>query len=305
MRLRLSFSNILAYCFLSHSVALLSQPEIMVSVINKGTVFQSLPFFSKTAGENIRYSVYLPPDYYSTPDSFPVLYLLHGLGGNENSWLNDFAVSRIADSLITGNVMPSMIIIMPDGRKSYFINDYNNAFPYETIFIDELIPYIDSKYKTKTGKPFRAIGGLSMGGYGALIHCIRHPDHFAAAISLSAAVRTDSMIMNEKPEKYNQIFKPLYGDSIQLFRTVTHHWTENNPLVQVALRPETLTTIRWYLDCGFSDYLLQGNEALHDVLTQYKIPHEYHIRPGNHNKAYWESVLVPALLFTGRVFEGR
>lgn len=290
---------------LFRSIALFSQTEVPAAVTMNGSIFQSLPFYSKTAGGNIRYSVYLPPDYYSRTDSFPVFYLLHGLGGNENSWLSDFALSRIADSLITCKAMPSMIIVMPDGRKSYFINDYNHAFPYETIFIDEFIPHIDSLYKTKSSKPFRAIGGLSMGGYGALIHCMRHPGHFSASVSLSAAVRTDSMIMNEKSEKYKQVFRPVFGDSIRLYRAATWHWIENSPLYQVGLNPEPLRSIRWYLDCGFSDYLIQGNEALHDLFTRHGIPHEYHVRPGNHNKAYWETALIPALLFTGRVFEER
>lgn len=305
MKRRLKIAFIPAWIILYHTLSIYSQPQNLVNIEIQGTVYQSLPFYSKTVGENIRYTIYLPPDYYSTTDSFPAFYLLHGLGGNENSWINDFSVRQITDSLIAIGSIPSMIIIMPDGRKSYFVNDYNHDFPYETIFIDEFIPYIDSLYKTKSIKSFRAIGGLSMGGYGALIHCIRNPGHFSAAVSLSGAVRTDSMIMNEKPEKYNQVFRPVFGDSIQQYRIATRHWAENNPLYQVSVQPDTLKTIHWYLDCGFSDYLIQGNEALHDLFTLYRIPHDYHIRPGNHNRAYWESAFIPALLFTGRVFEGK
>jgi len=270
----------------------------------EGTVQRSLTFFSKTTHENVSYSLYLPPDYYNIPDSFPVLYMLHGLGGDENSWINDFSIHRIADSLICNHAIPPMLIVLPNGRKSYFINDYRNEFPYETIFIKEFIPYIDSLYRTKRSKSYRVIGGLSMGGFGALINGFRNPGHFAAAVGLSAAIRTDSMIMNEKPDKYNQVFKPLFGDSIQQFSHITQHWADNNPLYLVLRQPDTLRTVGWYLDCGFYDYLLPGNEALHKLFIQYRIPHEYHVRTGNHDRAYWKSALVPALLYTGRIFRG-
>lgn len=265
-------------------------------------VQHSLSFYSMAAGEEINYTIYLPPDYSTSPDGFPVLFLLHGLGGNENSWIEDFSVHRVTDSLIADGAIPSIIIVMPDGRRSYYINDVRNDFPYESVFIQEFIPFIDSMYRTKKGKPFRIIGGLSMGGFGTLIYCIRYPGYFSAAIALSAAVRTDSMIINEKADKYSQNFSPIFGDSIQQYKQLTHHWIENNPIYMVSRHPDSLRTISWYFDCGLSDYLLPGNEALHDLLITHKIPHEFHIRSGGHERAYWKAALVPALLFAGRVF---
>jgi enterochelin esterase-like enzyme len=271
----------------------------------RGTVWQSLPFLSKTVNDTVKYSVFLPPGYFTAPDSFPVFYLLHGLGGDENSWIRDFSVDRIADSLILAGGIPPVIIVMPDGKKTYYINDYRNAFPYETVFIREFIPFIDSTYKTKDSKPYRAIGGLSMGGFGALINAFRHPDYFSASVALSAAVRTDSMIINVEAEKYNSVFMPVFGDSIQQYKKVTKHWMENNPLYLTVRQPDTLKTVCWYIDCGLNDYLLPGNEALHDLFVQYGIPHEYHVKPGNHDRLFWSSELIPALLFTGRILNGK
>jgi enterochelin esterase-like enzyme len=299
------FPVILLSCLISHSVSLCAQSWTSDKHETKGRVQQSLPCFSKATNDTLFYSLYLPPDYLVTPDSFPVFYLLHGLGGDENSWINDFSVDRITDSLIQAGEIPPMIIVMPDGKKSYYINDYRNAIPFETAFISEFIPFIDSTYKTKDSKPFRAIGGLSMGGFGALINAFRHPDYFSTAIAFSAAVRTDSMIIHENAEKYNTVFVPVFGDSIQQYKKVTRHWMDNNPLYLVERQPDTLKSVFWYIDCGLYDYLLPGNEALHDLFVRYRIPHEYHVRPGNHDRIYWKDSLVPALLFTGRVLKSK
>jgi enterochelin esterase-like enzyme len=269
----------------------------------KGKVSLNLFYCSHITNDTIKYSVYLPPSYATTKDSFPVYFLLHGLGGDENSWIKDLFVHRTTDSLIVAGAIHPLIIIMPDGKRSYYINDFRNALPYENIFINEFIPYIDSLYKVKAQKHYRAIGGLSMGGYGALVNGFRHPDIFSAVVALSAAVRTDSMIFQEKPDRYAQIFKPLFGDSILQYKIITRHWKDYNPLYLADKKPEQLRTVHWYIDCGFSDYLLPGNEALHDLLLQYKVQHEYHVRPGTHERAYWSFALVPTLFFLEKVFD--
>jgi enterochelin esterase-like enzyme len=305
MTRRFVFPFILCSCLFFYAVSLHAQTCTGDKNEIKGTVRRSLPYFSKTTKDTLLYSLYLPPEYYTAADSFPVFYLLHGLGGDENSWINDFSIDRIADSLIHRREIPPVIIIMPNGKKSYYINDYRNAFPFETVFIGEFIPFIDSTYRTKDSKADRAIGGLSMGGYGALINAFRHPDCFSTAVAFSAAVRTDSMIINENADKYNTVFAPVFGDSIQHYKKITQHWMENNPLYLVARQPDTLKSVCWFIDCGLNDYLLPGNEALHDLFVQYRIPHEYHVRPGFHDRVYWKASLIPALLFTGRILNGK
>jgi enterochelin esterase-like enzyme len=271
----------------------------------KGKAFRSLTYFSHLANENLKYSIYLPPGYSSSDKRFPVFYLLHGLGGNETSWISDFSVHRVTDSLIVAGAIPPLIIVMPEGRRSYYINDVQNRFPYEDILMKEFIPYIDSLYCTIASREYRVLGGLSMGGYGAVVNCIKHPDVFSTAIALSAAIRTDSMIIYEKDDKYNQCFKSVYGDSLSGNWRLTSHWIRNNPLYMVIKHPDTLKSISWYFDCGLSDYLMPGNEALHDLFTRYKIPHQFHVRSGGHERAYWESGLVPALKFAGEVFRNK
>jgi S-formylglutathione hydrolase FrmB len=303
MMRRSLFSYTLLLAIFCHVCFLRAQPIAGDPKETAGTIRKSLPFFSHAVNDTICYSLYLPQGYYSTHDSFPVLYLLHGLGGDENSWISDFSVDRITDSITRTGAMPPLIIVMPDGRKSYYINDYRNVFPYETFFIREFIPFIDSAYRTKGSKSFRAIGGLSMGGYGAIINACRHPGCFSAVVALSAAIRTDSMIINENETKYNLFFRPLFGDSIKQYKKVSAHWIEYNPLYLTQRQPDTLKSVAWYIDCGFNDYLLPGNEALHGLYIRSHIPHEYHVRPGYHDKLYWNTALIPALLFTAKVFK--
>lgn len=287
-----------------HDVLFSQNSDSSLSEI-KGKVLQSLSFHSKLAGGDLKYSVYLPREYGTPGKRFPVLYFLHGLGGDETSWIIDFSIHHVVDSLTEAGDMLPVIIIMPDGRKSYYINDVYNRFPYEDIFINEFVPFIDSTYSTINHREFRVLGGLSMGGYGAVVNCMNHPGTFSAAIAFSAAIRTDSMIINEKSDKYNQCFRPIYGDSLMGKCRLTHHWILNNPLYLVKAQPEVLTGISWYLDCGLSDYLLPGNEALHDLFVRYRIPHEFHVRAGGHERIYWKSGLVPALQFANHFFRNQ
>ncbi len=303
--------KLLKYCFslfvfikaVACEVAAQALPNQLYNKDIQGVVYTSKSYYSTLAGEQLKYSVYLPPDYFQSDRHYPVFYLLHGIGGNEISWIRDYTVHRKADSLIVKGEVNPFIIVMPDGRRSYYINDYKQKFMFESIFISEFIPFIDSTYKTLTSRQSRVVGGFSMGGFGALIYCMKHPDIFSGAIALSAAVRTDSMVYHEKPEKYNQYLRPVFGDSLQQFCRLTRHWVENNPLYLAENNPESLKTVKWYIDCGLNDYLLPGNEALHDLFIRLQIPHEYHLQNGGHERIYWEKAIIPALLFAGRILK--
>lgn len=267
----------------------------------KGTVYKSLDFDSELVNNRLKYSIYLPPYYHTTNDSFPVLYLLHGYGGGETSWIDRCNIHRIIDSLILTRQITPMIIVMPDGKNSYYINDYQRKFPYEDIFIKELIPYIDSTYKSLSSKKFRFIAGLSMGGYGAIVLSIKHHDVFGACIALSAAVRTDEMIINEDSLKYNSRFSDLYGGELQGSTRVNKYWKSNSPfyLLNDSIS-EKLKNTCWYINCGMNDFLIRGNESLHTAFLRLGILHEYHVRVGSHNWQYWKTGIIEGIKFAGQ-----
>jgi enterochelin esterase-like enzyme len=153
-------------------------------------------FVSETLGRDYDYQVYLPVGYGGSELRYPVIYLLHGRGDDYYAWLS--AVD-ILDRLIAEEAIPPLIAVMPDMPSSdaagYYIDslyigeDFPSE-PVETAFFNDLIPHIDSTYRTLAQRDGRAIGGYSMGGYGAIRYALAYPDQFAAAIVLSPAVYT-------------------------------------------------------------------------------------------------------------------
>jgi enterochelin esterase-like enzyme len=293
---------IFAVRFLCHNTVSTAQQSFthLNSNIN-GTVYRSIGYRSEITGSTLMYSVYLPPFYYSSADSFPVLYLLHGYGGSETSWIDRCNIHVIIDSLIRSGDIPPMIVIMPDAKNSYYINDCEGRFPYEDIFIKELLPFVDSTYKTCSGRANRIIGGLSMGGYGAVIYSILHHEYFATCIALSSAIRSDEMILNQRQDDYNNKFGPLYGNGLVGEERLTELWKSYNPLYMINDSVAgILKSINWYIDCGTDDFLLPGNEMLHQLFLKYNIPHEYHVRIGAHNWEYWRAGIIDGFKFAGR-----
>jgi enterochelin esterase-like enzyme len=292
--------------FLCHNTVLTAQQSFgQLNSGISGTIYRSIEYRSEITGGTLMYSVYLPPFYYSSADSFPVFYLLHGYTGSDASWIDRCNIHVTIDSLIRSGDVPPMIVIMPDAKNSYYINDYAGRFPYEDIFIHELIPLVDSTYKIYTGRACRIIGGLSMGGYGAVIHSILHHEYFGTCIALSAAIRSDEMIINETQDDYNNKFGPLYGNGLAGEERLTELWNSYNPLYMInGSTASVLKGINWYFDCGTDDYLLPGNELLHQMFLKFNIPHEYHVRIGAHNWEYWRTGIIDGLKFAGRKLKG-
>lgn len=150
-------------------------------------------FRSATLGEDIAYNVYLPAGYSGSSQRYPVIYLLHGRGDSMSAWTQ---MKGVLDDMIGRGDIPPTIAIMPDApwssRASYYVDSAyrggDPGRPVETAFIKDLIPHVDSTYRTLASRDGRLIGGYSMGGYGALRYSIAYPELFAGSIVLSPAV---------------------------------------------------------------------------------------------------------------------
>jgi S-formylglutathione hydrolase FrmB len=264
----------------------------------KGNILISLKTNSKILNRSVAYSVYLPQSYNSDTCKYPVIYLLHGFGGDETSWQRRCNLAKLADSLISNHVLPKSVFVMPDGGASYFINDYQSKNRYEDFFIEEFIPQIEARFRIQKNKTSRTICGLSMGGFGAIILCVKHPDVFGNCIALSAAVRTPDEFAALPDSKYQTNFSRVYGDSLKGAERITEHWKQNSPYFLVdnnsALK---LKTLNWYIDCGTEDFLFSSNTAFHELLTKYQIPNEFVSRPGNHTWLYWKSGFINGLIY--------
>lgn len=263
-----------------------------------GRVIESIMFYSDVLGRDVKYSVYLPEEYQSSKRNYPVLYLLHGYSDNDTGWVQFGDVKRIADKEIEEGRAPAMIIIMPDAEKTWYINDVSGKVCYEDMFFKELIPTVEKTYRIRGSKEFRAVAGLSMGGYGTLIYSLKHPDMFTAACPLSAAVLTDDEVPGHR-----HYFKELYGEN-EDGSMLTEHWRKNSCLDLIKNMPDNQrNAVRYYIDCGDDDFLYKGNAALHVALRDRGIPHEFRVRDGGHTWTYWRTALPSVLQFVGQSFK--
>jgi S-formylglutathione hydrolase FrmB len=273
------------------------------SQIAHGRVHEGLTIDSKTLGKPVRFTIYLPPDYDSSDRYYPVVYLLHGYSDNDTGWLQFGEANRIADEGIANGTIPPMILVMPDGGVSFYINNFDGSVPYEDFFIKEFIPQIESSYRIRAERQYRGIAGLSMGGFGALVHAMRHPDLFVACAAFSAGVRTDDEVVEQSEQRWTQVYAPVYGPGRKGKDRITEHFQSYNPLHMVREgSPDRFKDVRFYIDCGDDDALSKANCALHIVLTDLKIAHEFRVRDGGHTWSYWRSGLPDGLKFIGTSF---
>jgi S-formylglutathione hydrolase FrmB len=264
-----------------------------------GKVFESLQFKSSLVGYPVEYSIYLPPDYEISQRSYPVLYLLHGYSDDETGWIQFGEANIIADKGIVYGDFPPCIIVMPDGKVTWYCNSFDGKDPWEDMFIKEFIPFIEKQYRIRPQKEFRAIAGLSMGGNGALLLSMRHPDLFSSCVAMSAGTFTDEEILAD--DSYDRYFGNIYGPKTK--DAVSGHWKAYSPLYLLdSVEKEKLKSVRFYIDCGDDDFLYKGNSALHIKMRDLGIPHEFRVRNGGHEWSYWRTGLYDGLKFISEKF---
>jgi enterochelin esterase-like enzyme len=286
------FFGILSVCSLQFVIA---QP--IGKVIEEATVKSSI------LNKSVRYTIYLPADYDHSQRTYPVVYLLHGFTDDNTGWLQFGEINRYADKAIADGTIPPMIIVMPNGDSSFYINSYDGKEKYEDFFIKEFMPSIEKTYRIKAEKKYRGVAGLSMGGYGSLIYSMKYPQLFAAAAPLSAAVFDDSTIITMPDVNYEVVLGPLFGRGLKGKDRLNKSFYDNSPLKIAETKPaDDLKKVRYWIDCGDDDFLTKGNSLLHILLTDKKVPHEYRVRDGAHNWTYWRTGIVDALKFIGDSF---
>ena len=264
---------------------------------------ESLTMESKILHKTVRYTIYLPFDYYTSKRTYPVVYLLHGYSDNDEGWVHFGEANRIADEGIAKGEIPPMILVTPDAGTSWYINNYDGSVRYEDFFFKEFIPYIESHYHIRSGKSFRAVAGLSMGGYGALVYAMKHPGMFVSCAPMSAAIRTDEQIINFSSQRWKAIESVVYGPGLKGKDRLTKLLIENDPLHMVQTADvKKLKSVKYYLDCGDNDHVTIGNSTLHILMTEHHIPHTFIMRHGRHNWTYWRTGLPGALEFIGKAF---
>ena len=263
-----------------------------------GKVFDNLTMDSEILRMERKFAIYLPPDYESSQRSYPVLYLLHGGGDDQTGWVQFGEVLRIADKAILEGSATPMIIVMPDansGQRGYF-NSMDKEWRYEDFFFEEFLPYVESTYRIKGEKRYRAVAGLSMGGGGTFMYALHHPELFSSACPLSASCGPLSLeAMKEQLERRGQTAK----NDEQL----EDYYLQHSALELVKNMPEDQkNAVRWYIDCGDDDFLYEGNSLIHIEMRKNEIPHEFRTRDGSHSWTYWRESLPDVLSFVSDAF---
>lgn len=271
-------------------------------------IFEGLSMYSKILKQEVKYSVCLPEGYQKSGKRYPVAYMLHGLGDNESSWLEYGRVSQVADKAVkNGDIVP-VIYVMPQGYRSYYVNDYAGTFLYQDMFVKELVPFIDSVYRTIANKEHRATLGYSMGGFGALVLPLKHPEIFSICVPMSISVRTESQYMEEDANGWDEQWGRLFGAVGSKGKDrITPYYQQNSPIPMIQLQDKKQWNgLQIYIDNGDDEETLAfSNEVLHQMLIQKNIPHEYRVRNGGHEFSYWRESLVNGLRFISDKFQGK
>lgn len=253
----------------------------------------------------VRYCALLPPSYDAEKTRrYPVLYYLHGLFENEQTFV-DFGGWNLVESAQDSKRIGEYLIVIPDGGRSFYINARDGNQPYENFLIREFLPAIEKKFRILAGRQSRGIAGTSMGGYGALRLAVKHPQLFVSVSAHSAALieQLPRALPEGVPQRFQrrlEILGEVYGSPPD--RTF---WDANNVFTYARQAGATaLRRLKIYFDCGNTDEygFDAGATALHKLLDTRKIPHEFHLYPGGHGPLYLAEHLDASLEFHSRAF---
>ncbi|MGM9792262.1 MAG: alpha/beta hydrolase [Candidatus Cryptobacteroides sp.] len=261
---------------------------------------QDLVFHSAAMNRDYQYSIRLPHSYEEDTDRrYPVVYMLHGLGDDHNSWNGNWlhANSKI-DALEQAGRISEMIYVFPEGLTSYYCNYYNGKYNYMDMIVYDLLPYIDSVYRTVPDKEHRSITGYSMGGFGAMVLAEKHPELFACSAPLSMSFRTDEQYMSESQSGWDGQWGKIFGGiGKEGEERLTDYYKQHCPFYQfTSENAASLSTVKWFFTCGDDEeQLLVANDALHAQLRDIAFPHEYRVENGAHTSSYWMDALSEVL----------
>ena len=253
---------------------------------------------SSVLGATVKYNVYLPSGFEQSQDLLPVVYLLHGLTDTYTAWEQKGGMKDITDELIGSGEACPMVIIMPNAGGPYVNNIWNGYFnmpgwSYEDFFFNELMPTAEKKYRCIGDKEHRAVMGLSMGGGGSIGYSQRHPDKFSSCYAMSPWLNSG----NGRPGPNGEKTKMFYtAEAVHEHSALTFMDNADD-----ATR-EQLRTVKWFLDCGDDDGLLNDTFEFYKKMWQARVKAEFRVRNGVHNWEYWRASLRQSLPFASRNF---
>jgi S-formylglutathione hydrolase FrmB len=239
--------------------------------------FTQVQWSSKVLGKAVGMNVILP-DCGKPP--FPVFYLLHGLSDDYTIWHRRTRIEWYVRDL-------PLIVVMPDGFRGFYTNNEEGP-QYATYMAEELPAFVERHFRALSTRAGRCVGGLSMGGYGALRLALGYPERYVSATSHSGALAFGHEPVGESDFRAVE-FRRIAGAQ----PTGSQH--DLFALAAKAQQAGTVPALR--IDCGTEDHLVQHNRRLVEHLRALGLPHEYQEFPGSHNWDYWDVHVQEALAF--------
>jgi len=261
-------------------------------------------FQSAALGKELKFAIQFPPSYErDAKRRYPVLYFLHGMFGNEGEFQRR-GVAAAVNKLRDEGVIGEFIIVAPAGENSFYLNA-KNGVRYEDAIVQDLIPYVEKTYRVIGTRDARAIQGISMGGWGALLLAFKHPDMFSSVTTHSAALFAE-LPKPSGDDRRSQFMLRLIGNIFgtppdeEFFRSV-------NPMNIAETNGAAIkkSGIKVYFDCGEQDRygFQESNKAFDAELTKLGIAHEFHLYPGNHGWEYMISVADHSYTFLWKSYK--
>ncbi|MFL9866262.1 alpha/beta hydrolase-fold protein [Paraburkholderia fungorum] len=247
----------------------------------------SRSFHSEALGRDWSYTIYLPTGYRHDAPRIPVLYLLHGNNGDANDWLTQGHLQATADTLIEHKEIPPVAIVMPQGGTDWYVDRKEKM---ETAFFTDLLPEIETHYAVATQRGGRMIGGVSMGGFGALRYAMTQPELFCGALLLSPAIYA-----NEPPPGSAARRVGVFGDR----QFDLHVWHTLNYPAQWERYMSRPYRLPMFIAAGDDDLAIQADaSSLYTHLRLAGNPAALRIIDGGHTWDVWSALLPAALKYT-------
>lgn len=267
------------------------------SVETRGAVASTL------LGRDIRFAAYQPAAGTTRRARLPLLLLLHGHGDDERAWLEKGDLAVTLDRLVASGAIDPMLVVMPAAGNSWYVDDAEpqRYGPLGTAFTTDLLAGLEAQLPAGGCREARAIGGLSMGGYGAVLLALDRSDLFGSSFSLSGSLFSDvAADIERRRATYERLYNGVFGRPFD-----TGRFLSDNVFVRLGrLRADRPRPAFW-LAAGTRDFpsILEGTQRFHRELERSGFDSELRILDGEHTWGLWKSGIEPALIWLSRRFK--
>ena len=247
-------------------------------------------FRSQALGRDYKYTVYLPDSYQKDDKKYPILYLLHGAGGDENEWLAKGGLRETMDAMIARKLIKPMVVVMPGHTAAWWVDGAKEKG--ETALIKEVMPHAEAKYRIDAVRSNRLIAGLSAGGFGALNLIMKYPQMFAASAILSPAVYDPV-----PPNNSSGVRQPPFQKDGKFDAEL---WKSLNYVSHIEAYKKSGVIVPLYINSGDHDtFSIAFHAATLFERLRFHQPDaiEFRIVNGDHEWMVWRDTLADALQF--------